>query len=1213
MKIPDTINTKYTQRIVLGLFVAIIITVCVLNYIKIRDNAICNEQEELKTICSIKEQQIEKQLSDYFNEIKNISYSRPFSNAIKIFNKHTDKSSYMEGLEVLKWLKLNRNYENFILFNINGDMVFSADSRPFLYTAPQVEEGVKMALVSRTQQANLIWIPELSKHLLQLIVPIVEPSTNIRVGVLVVQINPDITFAKYATAWSTTTKTAEILIAKFEGDSAFSLTNPQGISTSKRFCLTNGNDPKNPFIVARSRGSNHIRGIDYRGNEVIAYVKPLSEKDWYIEAKIDYMELVQNMRNDYINNSLIIVLFSLVTIFSLLIAFMQHDKKHLKQAIAAEKQHNQTLLLYKLIFQNLNEGVILTGDKDKIIYINSTACHITGYNSNEAEGEYSDTIFNFICCVDDSIYKCIKFKNRNNEEFFISLSEIPCIDNDGQNKCKIIVLRDITTFIYQQKELDNSNSLYISMFEYNPQPMIVYDLQTCSLMQMNKAAYKLLKYSDKEPLEISVFNIIHQCEFERFRDIKPQLAHGEWKILTKTGETIIVDVSGHDIFRNGKPCRHLMAIDVTQKTISQEKLRISENRYRTLIESLPDALILHKNLKIIYVNNISVVLLRAKEPAEIIGKSVLDLFPFENPQDIISREESIQQNKNATLPIEHKLLCLDGSTVLVETIARYYGSEDEFGSQIIIHDLTLQKKAQETFINSEKRYRSLVEASPDSIIIHKNYIIQFVNKAACTLFGYNTYEDIIGQNILDFFHPNDYKEIQKRLDQVKSTRQAAHFAELTMKNHQGALFIVETINTFLSIENEELKTQLIIRDITQRKKMETELVDALHKAEESDKLKSSFLANFSHEIRTPLNSIVGFSDMLLCSSNINDFYRNEYLSIIQKSSFRLLNVITDTIEISKIDSGVTEIYNTSINLNNLMNELYSQYSLSIFNNKGLSFELITPPDDDNLEFISDKNKLTRILNNLLSNSMHYTDKGGVLFYANVNSSHITFGVKDSGIGISAENQKLIFKRFHRIDNPTTTGEGGIGLGLSIAQAYAQILGGEITFSSEIDKGSEFMLTIPYTKATENHSTKSDSAPNRSITRANKTLPRKDTNKEKIVLIAEDEDSNFRLLHELIEPLKCTIIRAKDGLEAVSHAQMNSNIGLILMDIKMPMMNGYDAFTSIRKFNTQVPIVAQTAYCTPEDINRINNFGFDDLITKPINHDRLMQIINKYIE
>ncbi|WP_291133383.1 ATP-binding protein [Flavobacterium sp. UBA7682] len=380
-----------------------------------------------------------------------------------------------------------------------------------------------------------------------------------------------------------------------------------------------------------------------------------------------------------------------------------------------------------------------------------------------------------------------------------------------------------------------------------------------------------------------------------------------------------------------------------------------------------------------------------------------------------------------------------------------------------------------------------------------------------------------------------------------------------------------------------------------------ELITAKIKAEESDRLKSSFLANLSHEIRTPMNAINGFTDLII-NTNINETEKLEYLNVIEKSGKNLVSIIDDLIEMSKIDSNQISPNYTVVNLESCVSELYETIKVTI-PKKSIEFILIKSSMPAEFNIITDDIKLKQVIINLLTNAIKFTDVGMVTFGYEIDEKNeqIHFTVRDTGLGIDEQEHQNIFDRFKRVDSDVSIKVGGLGLGLAISKAYVELLGGSISLESKVGKGSTFYFSIPLKYA------KVDNIMVRPVN--NLEVTKSDS---KLILIAEDDNINFLLFQKMMQHKNYEIIRAINGREAVEICLGNPNIDLVLMDIKMPIMTGFEAIEQIQPMRPNLPIIAQTAYSSSEDKAKIEEAGFTDYITKPLDRERLFELLTKYL-
>lgn len=379
------------------------------------------------------------------------------------------------------------------------------------------------------------------------------------------------------------------------------------------------------------------------------------------------------------------------------------------------------------------------------------------------------------------------------------------------------------------------------------------------------------------------------------------------------------------------------------------------------------------------------------------------------------------------------------------------------------------------------------------------------------------------------------------------------------------------------------------------------------KAEESDRLKSSFLANMSHEIRTPMNGILGFAS-LLSEPDLTGLEQQKYISIIEKSGKRMLNIINDIIDISKIESGLLTVKITELNINELIDYNYNFFKPEM-EQKGINFLCKKSLATEEANIFTDKEKVYAILLNLIKNAIKYTKAGSIEFGYMQEDNQLKFYVKDTGIGVSEEKQQLIFERFTQADIEDTKVSEGAGLGLAISKAYVSILGGKIWLESKSQDlfageqgGSTFFFSIPLNRKQQ----RDDSNESKILTTEENT-----SIKKLKILIVEDDVFSKDLLLSLLDKLSKEILITTNGVEAVEICHKHQDIDLILMDIKIPLLDGYKTTRKIRAFNKEVFILAQTAYAMQGDKEKALEAGCNDFIAKPIDKNKLYKIISNY--
>lgn len=375
-------------------------------------------------------------------------------------------------------------------------------------------------------------------------------------------------------------------------------------------------------------------------------------------------------------------------------------------------------------------------------------------------------------------------------------------------------------------------------------------------------------------------------------------------------------------------------------------------------------------------------------------------------------------------------------------------------------------------------------------------------------------------------------------------------------------------------------------------------------AERDNQLKAAFIHNISHEIRTPMNGVVGFSE-LLKGPNITDNEKKTYTKIIVNSCLQLINSMDNILEISKLQTKQVKLNPEKIDLHEIFDTIFSTFDTKA-RKKGVSLLLSNNIEDHQRYVITDKLKLNKIVIGLVENAIKYTKRGAILISCTIQKDMLTVTVRDSGIGINTKHQQRIFQSFSQAETQISKKYGGLGLGLTIAKENTNLMGGRLSFSSIPNKGSTFRIEIPFQPITVEEFEKGTGT---------STISKESKFRQYIILVAEDGEVNFLVLKTILQKMEgysFSIHRAENGKEAVAFCKKNNAVDLILMDIKMPEMDGYKATKLIKKTYPKLPVIAQTAYATKEDILNAYRAGCDDFISKPVDPKILKKVMHKYL-
>ena len=625
------------------------------------------------------------------------------------------------------------------------------------------------------------------------------------------------------------------------------------------------------------------------------------------------------------------------------------------------------------------------------------------------------------------------------------------------------------------------------------------------------------------------------------------------------------------------------------------QLKASNERYKTVMQQAGDAIFLcdmdgnitDANEKTFEVLNFSEQELLQKKVSELASSSITK----KQKKEIWSR-----LLKEKTLEFETILCNKTGREFPVEVSSGIV----EIGGENFV--LSIARNISERKKNEEKirQFSLVVEQSPASIVItNLEGIIEYVNKKFTKVTGY-TAEEILGMNprILKSGKMPDslYKELWGTITAGKEW----HGELINRKKDNNLYWELVSISPVKNEKGETTHYIAVKEDITGHKEIEAELRKAKQKAEESNKLKSEFLANMSHEIRTPMNGIMGFAS-LLEDDDLSPESRRNYVQIIQNSTRQLLHIIDEILEVSKLQTRQVKKEDTKLNINEILMQCFSEFDRKA-KNKGLSLYVKKGLPDGAARIYVDGEKLHKIIDNLLENALKFTQQGHVEMGYNRRRNKLEFYVKDTGIGISYDARELIFEQFSQEDKKLSRSEGGLGLGLSIVKGNVELLNGKIRLESEKGKGSTFFVDIPYQPVNPVFSKKAGQA-----TRASSA--------QTTVLITEDEEVNYQYLEILLKKYDATIkvMHAINGKEAVDLCKKYPEIKLVLMDLKMPDMNGLEATRLIKKQNPDLTVIAQTAYTSLQNQEEAKAAGCVSFLRKPTRKVDLFRVLDKYLK
>jgi hypothetical protein len=666
-----------------------------------------------------------------------------------------------------------------------------------------------------------------------------------------------------------------------------------------------------------------------------------------------------------------------------------------------------------------------------------------------------------------------------------------------------------------------------------------------------------------------------------------------YRMLTKNGSYAHVHDRAYKLKnKNGKAIKVIGSMtDKTEEVLQKQQLKESEENYKNILENaLIGVYQTDLNGHILFTNQY------IKDQSGYILKNemetinILDLYvhPAKRTEMLTTLQKyGVVTNFEVEFYTKTKeiIICLMNAKLFENKIV---GMLLDI-TQIKHHEFELSKLS-----------KAIIQSPVSIIITNINGEIEYVNPKTTEATGYS-YQELIGEKTSIFKSgeksPEEYKALWNTLLSGNEW-----FGEFHNKKKSGELFWEKaSISPVLDAHNKITHFIAVKEDITQQKEILSELTIAKEKAEESDRLKSAFLANMSHEIRTPMNGILGFSE-LLKTPNLSIEKQKKYIEIIEKSGSRMLTTINDIIDISKIESKLVTIYNKEVNITKQVNEIYSFFAPEAAK-KGLQLFKTHDTKSNDLIITSDPDKIYAILQNLVKNAIKFTVSGSIDMGYFVDKNILHIYVTDTGIGIPLNRQPFVFDRFVQADIEDKEVYEGSGLGLTISKSYAEMLGGSLQLKSIESQGSTFTFSLPYTNPLENNSDNSEQSKNSDTIATSETTPLN-------ILIVDDESLVQIYLQEILFKKAHQLFEASNGVEGLEVFKANPAINLILLDIQMPLMNGYEVARQIRAFNKDVIIIAQTAFVQTGDREKALEAGCNDYISKPIDKFELFEKIEK---
>jgi PAS domain S-box-containing protein len=907
------------------------------------------------------------------------------------------------------------------------------------------------------------------------------------------------------------------------------------------------------------------------------------------------------------NSHQISILLSIPAFLILVFLALVMDRNRKLNKLNKELSHSQKLMQY---FIEHTKGAVAILDKD-LKYIYASQNFYSDYKIKEENitGKYHYDVFPHF----PDKWKHVPSKILSGE--IHSGEDDAFVKEDGSREwtrweCRpwygkdhsvggIIVYSERITEVKKAREaIQEREKRYASLFEDNKAPILLTNAKTLDIVDANMAACHYYGWSREEIINKKATDINVQSRDEIITEWEKAQQEGRnhlhFQNRLANGQIRDVKMYYGPLTVNGQDLFYVIVLDITKRKTIENQLKESEELYKAIYKASPDLIcVAGLDGKVLAVSHVFKSMFWADQ-SEAVGHHFSDFISL---KDVDRARNNFAHRINGQGRNSHLYQGIrgDGSFFDIEVNGDFIRDDEGRPAKVlyIIRDVTERNKIKNALQESRDRTEALLKANP--------YMMFILDEEGRFL-------DYHPGNIKPIYDPEYF--LGKTISEVmpkEVTLLSKYYLKLLFQTGQMQVFEYPLMsgNEIKYYEGKIVKNGchnalLIVNDITERVLVEQELIKSKEKAEESDLLKSAFLANMSHEIRTPMNGILGFAE-LLNDPELTEAEKQEYLDIIKQSGHHLLNIINDIVEISKIEAGMVEPRISECNLTHHFDFIGKFFKPEI-EKKGLKFILNSGIPAEEAIVLTDSEKLYAVLINLVKNAIKYSDQGTIELGCLKHHHSLEFYVKDTGIGIPEHKQEEIFKRFVRAGSSKKRLIEGTGLGLSISRAYVEMLGGRIWLKSKPGEGSTFYFTLPDTKRPEEKI---------QMEQVNNFYDDKPNIQNLNVLIAEDDEFSLKLLSKYVKSYSARIYHAKTGKEALKIFHANPDIHLILMDIQMPEMDGYEAAREIRKSDQKVIIVAQTAFALAHDQKSAMESGCTDYLAKPIKKEELEKIIHKY--
>ena len=881
-----------------------------------------------------------------------------------------------------------------------------------------------------------------------------------------------------------------------------------------------------------------------------------------------------------------------------------------KSAEALEYSEEQ----FRLLFMKAPNGVLLLNPAGVIIDCNEEEAEMLQLDRHEIIGT---PVQNFLTSEFQEIFTdsfnrfleqgatevMVKLKRADNEEIMVLRNVSAIYDSEGVMGGIIVHSRDVTEKIKAQHHI----KLLSSAIEQSSSIITITDLDGI-ITYVNNKFYEVTGYTEKEVLgknpRILKSGVVSD---DIYKDLWVTVKErGLWKgeLCNKHKDgSLYWEFASITALRNDEgEITNLLKVaeDISFRKKAEQELEESNLRYQNIFNLAPSPILIHIDGVVVDTNDAAYAFSKIENKKDLIGVNVLQFIHESSRKAMIRRIEKLKLTGEEQPVIEAVFLNTKGEERIVRSVSRVVSFKGRRANMVVFEDVTDFRNAEKKVIASEKKFKDIFNLHPDPVSISglETGVLFEANDAFLNVLGLNR-EDVIGVSSMDV---NLYKSKKDRDEIVAIIKQQGYLLNHEVSFQLKDKAVTTLVSGTMFGPEENGKVLFVARDISTRKMMEQELVEAKEKAEKGERLKELFLSNMSHEIRTPMNAILGFSD-LLRDSSIQPDRRNQYIDIIQQRGSDLLNMISNIMDISKIESHSLDLKMRAVKIKDLALEAIELAQLQMGDNANNGVELTYRFDLDNDVLVNgDKYRIGQVLNALIDNAIKFTKQGSISLRCWQEGEQVQFEIIDTGIGIQEDKLLHVFDPFVQVFDTKEISSSGAGLGLSLSKSLLYLMGSDIKIESALGRGVKVRFALNIYDGSE----------------VQLSLPKLDNEPVKdwlgkTILVAEDEPSNQMYIKVILAKTKVKLIMANDGLEAVElYEKHKERISLVLLDVKMPNMNGYEVTKIIKEADPAIPVVVLTANAMNNDREEAMKAGCDDYLTKPISKKALFKSLEKYM-